>query len=460
MPLNFPTNPATNQTYTFNSVTWVWTGSRWEVQTSGSGGGVAAVYDIASTSTGYFDLPSGNTAQRPGSPDTGMIRYNSTTGFAEVYTSVGWGSFGAQPPSISTVTPATYNGEAGTVFTINGSNFANDAIIKFIDNAGNEYTSTVVSLVNSTQLTATTPQDFTVSQEPLDVKIIQSSGTFTKLDCIDCGVLPAWQTASGQIAVVEINTSANISVIATDADASSSILYSLVSGSLPLNLTLSNLGVISGTVSSSYSSATSVSFTLRATDNAGNFADREFSISIIMPAPVWSTSSGQLGPSTARTGSFSTTVAATTPTGTITGYSVASGSMPTGLSINSSGVISGTISAGTTIQTWNFTLRVTNSHGRTADRAFDIVVIANTISVVYANYLGGCSDSTGGNRFSQFQSVCNGQQTCNFNPLSYGDPQSGYGKNFSIRWTCTAGQNTYECVGAEAGYSRPYSCAN
>ena len=88
MPLNFPTNPTTNQTYTFNSVTWVWTGTRWEVQSSGSGGGVAQVYDVASTSTGYFDLPSGNTLQRPATPDTGMIRYNSTTGFAEVYTAV------------------------------------------------------------------------------------------------------------------------------------------------------------------------------------------------------------------------------------------------------------------------------------------------------------------------------------------------------------------------------------
>ena len=50
----------------------------------------ANVSDQANTSTGYFALPSGTTAQRPGSPANGMVRYNSTTGFAEIYENSGW----------------------------------------------------------------------------------------------------------------------------------------------------------------------------------------------------------------------------------------------------------------------------------------------------------------------------------------------------------------------------------
>jgi hypothetical protein len=50
----------------------------------------AKVSDQANTSTGYFDLPSGTTAQRPASPDVGMIRYNSTTGYMEYYAASGW----------------------------------------------------------------------------------------------------------------------------------------------------------------------------------------------------------------------------------------------------------------------------------------------------------------------------------------------------------------------------------
>jgi len=277
MPLNFPANPTTNQTYTYNSVTWTWTGSRWEVA-GGAGGGVAAVYDIASTSTGYFDLPSGTTAQRPGSPDTGMIRYNSTTGFAEVYTSVGWGSFGAQPPSISTVTPATYNGEAGTTFTINGANFTADAIVKFVDVNNIEYTAGAVVFVNQSQLTATTPQDFTVAQEPLDVKVVQTSGQVTKVDCIDCGGVPSWTTAAGTLADLDENKSLSATLVATDPDAGATITYHLISGSLPGGITLnSNTGVVSG-ITSNVSVDTTSSFTIGARDNAGNQTTRSFDI--------------------------------------------------------------------------------------------------------------------------------------------------------------------------------------
>ena len=45
----------------------------------------AAVSDQANTSTGYFDLPAGTTAQRPGSPASGMIRFNTTIGEPEWY---------------------------------------------------------------------------------------------------------------------------------------------------------------------------------------------------------------------------------------------------------------------------------------------------------------------------------------------------------------------------------------
>jgi hypothetical protein len=48
---------------------------------------------INNTSTGYFDLPVGSTAQRPGSPNSGMIRYNSDIAQFEGYGSA-WGTIG------------------------------------------------------------------------------------------------------------------------------------------------------------------------------------------------------------------------------------------------------------------------------------------------------------------------------------------------------------------------------
>lgn len=40
--------------------------------------------------TGAVDITAGTTAQRPASPTGGMIRYNTTTGYYEVYTASGW----------------------------------------------------------------------------------------------------------------------------------------------------------------------------------------------------------------------------------------------------------------------------------------------------------------------------------------------------------------------------------
>ena len=249
-------------------------------------GGVAQVYDVTATGTGYFDLPNGTTAERPATPPLGALRYNTTTGFAEVYTSAGWGTFGAQPPSISSVSPATYNGEQGTVFTINGANFTADAVVRFVDNANNEYIAASVTFVNSATLLASTPQDFTVAQEPLDVKVVQSSGQVTRIDCIDCGGSPTWTTPAGSLGIIYdiMRTTANIGVTASDPDANASITYSVVSGAIPAGMTLNvSTGALTGNANAVVSDTT-YNFTVRALDNAGNSSDRAFSC--IVKAPV------------------------------------------------------------------------------------------------------------------------------------------------------------------------------
>jgi hypothetical protein len=49
-----------------------------------------AVSDQLNSSTGYFDLPAGTTAQRPGSPVAGMQRYNTSFGQIEFYNGSAW----------------------------------------------------------------------------------------------------------------------------------------------------------------------------------------------------------------------------------------------------------------------------------------------------------------------------------------------------------------------------------
>ena len=49
------------------------------------------VLSYADSSTGGMFLPTGATAQRPASPTTGMMRFNTTTNAVEVYNGSSWG---------------------------------------------------------------------------------------------------------------------------------------------------------------------------------------------------------------------------------------------------------------------------------------------------------------------------------------------------------------------------------
>ena len=93
----------------------------------------------------------------------------------------------------------------------------------------------------------------------------------------------------------------------------------------------------------------------------------------VSDAPTWSTASGSLG-SVAQGGSFSTTLSASSDSAVT--YSVVSGAIPTGLTLDANtGVLSGTESGSDTGETvYAFTVRATDAESQTADRAFSITV--------------------------------------------------------------------------------------
>ena len=49
------------------------------------------VLSYADSTTGGLFLPTGTTAQRPASPVTGQIRFNTTTNSVEIYNGSSWG---------------------------------------------------------------------------------------------------------------------------------------------------------------------------------------------------------------------------------------------------------------------------------------------------------------------------------------------------------------------------------
>ena len=157
--------------------------------------------------------------------------------------------------------------------------------------------------------------------------------------------------------------------------------------SVPQVEAISTTGAITVANSVSFTSATSIiaNFTLttdgtyfiRVENNDGNAARSSSAILTVSDAPTWTTGAGSLG---TIAGNFSGTVATVAATGDSTlafseTTSVLTNASQANCSLNSAtGVITTTDFGGssTSATTYNFTLRVTDAEGQTADRAFSL----------------------------------------------------------------------------------------
>ncbi len=146
------------------------------------------------------------------------------------------------------------------------------------------------------------------------------------------------------------------------------IAFSLLSGTLPPGLSLSSSGTINGTPTV----AGTFNFTIQAVNGCGTNT-QFFSISVTATCvPPTITSSSPLPDGLVGT-LYSTTL---TATGTAPiAFSLASGTLPPGLSINSSGTISGTP---TVAGTFNFTIQALNACGNNT-QLFSITVTATCV---------------------------------------------------------------------------------
>jgi hypothetical protein len=128
----------------------------------------------------------------------------------------------------------------------------------------------------------------------------------------------------------------------------------------------------SSSISATFTLTTDGTYYLRVENNDGLAVRSTTALLTVSDSPTWNTAAGSLG-SLAAGGTASFTVSATSDS-TIA-YSIVSGALPGGLSLNSStGAITGTESGATAETTYNFTIRATDAEAQTADRAFSITV--------------------------------------------------------------------------------------
>lgn len=131
--------------------------------------------------------------------------------------------------------------------------------------------------------------------------------------------------------------------------------WGVVSGQLPAGLTLSAAGVLSGTPTTANAAPTA--FTVQVQDSGSPAQSKSLALTIRVPAPlVISPASGPL-PDALANAAYSTTVTTTGGISPVT-WLVTGGSLPPGMTLSATGVISGTSIA---VGNYAFTIQATDS---------------------------------------------------------------------------------------------------
>jgi len=310
-------------------------------------------------------IPYGDNAERPLNPEIGTIYSNGEAARLELYTNNGWQNIVQEVPGVAGIS-GTYNESSGSAtIVVSGTNFVSGALVYAVGTNAIEVQASPIVFDSIIQLTATLT-GLSPQYEPYDIKVVNPSNLFSILpDVLYINNVPTWTTPAGSIGSFSENSSISTSVIATDQE-NATLTYSLTSGSLPAGVTLSSDGTISGTTPS-ISGDTTYNFTISVTDGS-NSISRSFSLLVLESAPVWSTL--QTLESFSKNVSYSATLVANDDSGAVPTYSIISGSLPTGLSLNSStGVLNGTPS---TSLTKTFTVRATDANNKYSDRLFTI----------------------------------------------------------------------------------------
>lgn len=213
------------------------------------------------------------------------------------------------------------------------------------------------------------------------VKAENAAGNVTQLFTDDLYVTPAW--TDNTLAAFTYNTAYSDQVVATGTPT-----YTISSGTLPTGLSLnSSTGAVTGTPT--YYGA--YSFTIQAANETGSVT-QSFS-GAINRTPSWTDNT--LASPIYNTAYSDSVAAIGYPTPT---YSVTTGALPTGLSLNSSsGAVTGTTTA---VGSHSFTITALNTEG-SVSQAFEFAIVQPFSAT------GGTITDSGGYRYHTFNASGN-----------------------------------------------------
>jgi hypothetical protein len=325
------------------------------------------VYDTSGNQVGYTKSPSLNATGNfnkivvIGGSAGDLLSFSYKTTFTATNTTAQTtaGAF------ITSVTPTALNSIDDTA-TVTGGNFASNVAVYFVGSDNTERPAKSIVRTSNSQLIITRPDNFptTLGTYKLVVEnpgITRPTGSSLHIlnNAVTAGTTPNWTTGT-TLTEVGNGLPYSVTLLATDTEGTD-IDYSIVSGTLPSGITLNGeTGVLSGTYTGSDFNTTNL--VIRAVDTGGNTVDRTFTI--FKSTPVWVTSSLATFESNQA---YSRQLSVTSDTSVT--YTLNSGTLPSGFSLSSSGLISGTT---TSTATSTITIRATDTAGNYSDQTFSL----------------------------------------------------------------------------------------
>ncbi len=246
------------------------------------------------------------------------------------------------------------------------------------------------------------PASFTVSGQPV-VSTTTSTGTSTT----STGTVAPLAIANSSLPQAVVGSTYSAALIASGG--TPAYRWSLQSGSLPGGLLLSQAGQIAGLPSQSGT----FNFTVLVSDSSSPALSASKALSLsVQAAPVpLSITTSSLSSGTAGT-AYSTTVSASGGT-TPYSFSLASGTLPAGVSLAANGGLAGTPSQS---GTFSFTVKVTDAASQTATKGLSISVAAVTAPLAITT--SSLTSGTAGTAYSAAVSASGGTTPYSFSLAS------------------------------------------
>lgn len=365
--LSFPSNPTLNDTYTFNGKTWVWNGSYWALQNTGSinnvpigtitpsSGAFTTLSSTGNTTLGNIlgnITPVANVTYNLGSNEyrwQDIWLANSTIYLGEASISATDGAIvlpanstvgGSVLVASPLITAIDYPGDdtaadpaGGQTISIEGSNFQSGASV-YVDGS----VVGVVSFVSSSVLQFVSPAKAAGSYS---LYVVNPNGsTAIAVPGIQYSGVPAWSTAAGSLGTPYETNPFNTTVTAT-GDAP--VTYAVAAGnSLPTDMSLTTAnGYLSVATVPATNNDTTYNFNIVATDAELQDTPRQFSVTYKVDVVTWDSPANAASYSWPINTANSVSLSATSAAGKSVSFAVQSGSLPANVNI-SGNLITGT----------------------------------------------------------------------------------------------------------------------